>query len=210
MFYDLIIVARSEGSLIQMTQDCIDSCGADRVILVETGQKTDYRGVDVYLSYYGAFNYNHCLNLGLEYAKGDVHVLANNDLIFHDWKTIGDDMINNGFGSASAWFKGCGFPQGDFIYEGYDIAIHLTGWCLFVTSETIKKIGKLNEGVDFWYSDNVYAEQLKKEGIRHGLFCNARVDHLESKTLNTMSVKIKRQYSIGQLSKYKLCQTKRK
>ena len=42
-------------------------------------------------------------------------------------ETIGEDMINNGFDSASAWFNGCQLPQGEFIYKGYDIAHHVSG-----------------------------------------------------------------------------------
>ena len=120
-------------------------------------------------------------------------------------------MINNGFDCASAWFNGCQFPQGDFIYEGYEIAYHVSGWCLFITKEAYKKIGKLDERVDFWYSDNLYANQLKEHGLRHGLFCNARVDHICSQTLNTMPMKIKREYSLGQLAKYNnLCKKQEK
>ena len=53
--------------------------------------------------------------------------------------------MNNGFDSGSAWFNGSPFPQGEFIYTGYDIAVHLTGWCLFITKEAYKKIGKIGE-----------------------------------------------------------------
>lgn len=210
MTYDLIIVARSTSPrLIQMTQNCIDSAGADNVVLVETGNDTKYSGVNTYIQYEGGFNYNRALNRGLEVSKCDVKILANNDLIFYDWRSIGDDMINNGFDSASAWFKGSHFPQGDFVYEGYGVATHLLGWCIFITKEAINKIGKLDESVDFWYSDNVYADQLKANGLKHGLFCNARVDHVGSQTLSTMPMKIKREYSLGQLAKYKSCERKR-
>ena len=45
MFYDLIIVSRSTTpKLIQMTQNCIDSAGADNVILVETGNRYILQG----------------------------------------------------------------------------------------------------------------------------------------------------------------------
>lgn len=205
MFYDLIIVARSTSeTLIRMTQECIDSAEADRVILVETGTvNTNYQNVNVTIIYDGEFNYNRALNLGLKEAKGDIHILANNDLIFYDYRDIGNSMLLYGFGSGSAWFTGSRFPKGDFIYEGYYIAEHLTGWCLFITAEALNKIGSLNEDVDFWYSDNIYAEQLRKAGIRHGLFCNARVDHLGSKTLKTMPINIQRRYSMGQFTKYK-------
>jgi len=211
MTYDLIIVAKSSTpALIQMTQNCIDSAKADNVILVETGTKgTNYSNVDTTIHYEGDFNYNRALNMGLEVTKCDVHILANNDLIFYDWRSIGEDMINNGFDSASAWFTGSRFPQGDFIYEGFAIAEHLTGWLIFITHEALRKIGKLDESVDFWYSDNVYALQLKKHGLRHGLFCNARVDHIGNQTLNTVPLRLKRYFSQGQLAKFNYAQRQR-
>jgi hypothetical protein len=193
-----------------MTQDCINSAGADNVILVETGLFHQYTGVDTFIPFQGAFNYNRALNMGLAYAKGDIHILANNDLIFHEgWRSIGSDMVANGFNSGSAWFKGSHFPQGNHVYVGYEIAVHLTGWCIFITKETWMIIDQLDESVDFWYSDNLYADQLKKYGLRHGLFCNVRVDHLGTQTLNIMPMKIKRLYSIGQLAKYESCRKRK-
>ena len=210
MTYDLIIVTRSTTDYLRgMTQRCIYSAKADRVIIVETGQTVAYDNIDVYAQFPGKFNYNACLNWGLEFAENDIHILANNDLIFYDYRSIGYHMTENGFASGSAWYKGCQLPQGDFIYEGDDVGNRLTGWCIFITKETFKKIGLLDEGVDFWYSDNLYADQLRKHGLRHGLFCNARVDHIGNQTLNTMPVRVKRDYSVGQLSKYQLCRKRK-
>lgn len=210
MKYDLIIVTRSTTDhLVEMTQACIDSARADRVIVVETGQVVSYKNIDVYTQFPGKFNYNACLNWGLEFAENDIHILANNDLVFHKYHSIGYHMKENGFDSGSAWYKGCMVPQGDYIYPGYEVGFTLTGWCIFITKETYKKIGLLDEGVDFWYSDNLYAEQLKKHNLKHGLFCNTQVDHLTNQTLNTMPLKLKREYSIGQLAKYESCRKRK-
>ena len=106
MTYDLIIVSKSDSDLIQMTEQCIASAcqdGADlNVIVIETGNPYKY-DVDKIIEYNGEFNYNRALNIGLKYAKGDVHILANNDLIFHKgWSRIGDMMKEYGYHSASA------------------------------------------------------------------------------------------------------------
>lgn len=213
MFYDLIIVSKSSTKrLQQVTQQTIDSARKDcdlNVIIIETsGLQVEYNCVDIYVQYTGQFNYNRALNQGLQYAKGDIHILANNDLIFHPgWSEIGELMILNGFGSASALSqepRQRGFKRGDYIYEGYNIGTHLCGWCIFVTRETINKIGKLDESFDFWYSDNVYAEQLKKAGIRHGLFCNAQVDHITSVTLKTLSSREQRRYSFMAMNRWRM------
>jgi hypothetical protein len=196
--YDLIIVSKSENSrLQQITQNCIDSARQDcdiNVILIETGSVLfDFRGIDKVIQYTEPFNYNRALNYGLRECTGDIHLLANNDLIFHkDWSKIGEVMTEYGFDSASILSndrRQRNFKRGEYIYEGYNVGTLLTGWLIFVTKNCIAKIGKLDEKHEFWYSDNVYAEQLKRAGIKHVLYCGAQVDHLESSTLRTLSFK---------------------
>lgn len=209
MYYDLIIVTQSKGDLIQVTQNCIDSARQDEpnmnVIIVETGNPYKY-DVDRIIPYNGPFSYNRALNLGLKYAKGDVHILANNDLIFHKgWSVTGDAMKRNGYHSASALSQDprqSHFQRGDFVYEGYSIGQHLTGWCIFADQFCIQEIGKLDDAVSFWYSDDLYACQLKAAKIRHGLFCNVQVDHITSATLRVQSSSIQRQYQRGEFHKF--------
>lgn len=212
MKYDLIIVTRTTTKeLASVTQNCIDSAlkdGADvNVIIVETGPAiVPYRGADDYILYDGVFIYNRALNLGLKKAKGDVHILANNDIIFHKgWSEIGDLMLLNKFDSASALSadrRQRHMKRGDWIYEGYIIGTHITGWCIFATKHCIETIGLLNESFEFWFSDNVYADQLGAAGLRHGLFCNIQVDHITSCTLRTMSPAVQRRYSHGATPRY--------
>jgi hypothetical protein len=209
MTYDLIIVSQSKGDLIQVTQNCIDSTRLEdtdlNIIVVETGNPYKY-DVDKIIEYNGAFNYNRALNLGLKHVKGDIHILANNDIIFHKgWSKIGEQMKQNGFESASALsndHRQRSFERGDFIYEGYNIGVYVTGWCIFITKEALRKIGKLDESFEFWYSDDVYADQLKAHGLHHGLFCNIQIDHLGSKTLKTLPFRDQRRYSVNSLHKY--------
>jgi|WetSurMetagenome_2_1015567.scaffolds.fasta_scaffold32708_4 hypothetical protein len=209
MSYDLIIVSQSAGELINITQRCIDSARADtddiNVILIETGQPYIYKGVDKFINYNGQFCYNRALNMGLKYAINDVHILANNDLIFqHGWSKIGELMKINGYHSASC-ISGhqVQFQRGDLVYESYDVGYVLTGWCLFVDRYCIEQIGKLDESVSFWYSDNLYACQIKAVGIKHGLFTNCQVDHMASQTLKKQPSRLQRQYQLGELSKFK-------
>ena len=210
MTYDLIIIVKSGLDRIhQITQHCINTCRADadvNVILVETsGLQRSYEGVNRTIMYQGAFNYNRALNLGLEYAEGDVHILANNDLVFHKgWSQIGELMWANNLESASALSQSPqqkAFERGDYIYVGYDVGLHISGWCLFLSKEGHQKIGKLDETYDFWYSDNAYADQLREHGIRHGIFCNIFIDHITSVTLKTIPWRDRHRYSIGQRNK---------
>jgi hypothetical protein len=208
MSYDLIIVTQSNGNLIGITQQCINTArtdGADmNVILVETGQPYKYEGVDKIIEYNGVFNYNRALNMGLKYVQNEMYILANNDLIFQPgWSKIGDLMKINGYHSGSC-ISGhlTQFQRGDLVYEGYQVGYILTGWCLFVDKYCMDKIGKLDETVSFWFSDNLYACQIKAAGIKHGLFTNCQIDHMASQTLNKQPSRLQRQYQIGELHKF--------
>jgi hypothetical protein len=207
MSYDLIIISQSTGSLSQVTQRCIDSAREDcadlNIIVVETGQPFKY-DVDKIIEYNGEFNYNRALNIGLVYAKKEIHILANNDIVFQKgWSKIGDLMKANDYHSASC-ISGhqSQFQRGDLVYEGYQVGYILTGWCLFVDDYCLQKIGKLDETVSFWFSDDLYAWQIKAEGIKHGLFTNCFIDHLASQTLNKQSSRLQRYYQIGELKKF--------
>ncbi|MEN6568990.1 MAG: hypothetical protein ABFC18_03155 [Rikenellaceae bacterium] len=212
MKYDLIIVASSSTKrLIELTQSCIDSARVDNsdlnIIIVETFQKYNYEGCTI-IPYKGEFNYNKCLNLGLQHAQGDYHILANNDIYFHKgWSEIGYLMQNNGYESACAisdYHYKKGIEHGDYVYEGYDIGILLCGWCIFVSRKCIQMIGKLDESFEFWHSDNVYGDQLHALGIKHVLFCNIQVDHVASQTLKTLPFRKQRKYSWDSVRKYQL------
>lgn len=75
------------------------------------------------------------------------------------------------------------FKRGDFAYEGYDICLYVTGWCLFVDAKVWDMIGDLDTTYQFWYSDDQYVYQLKLKGIKHYLICNVVVNHYISRTL---------------------------
>lgn len=210
MTYDLIIIACSSNDrLIDITRRCIDSAAdeCDNIIIVETFPIIhEYKDCTI-IQYKEAFNYNRALNQGIKYSENECLILANNDLLFYPgWSRIGPQMVANNFGSASAlsqFHLQKGYEMGDYVYEGYAIEYLLTGWCIFALRSTIEKIGSLNEQFDFWYSDNVYTDQIKQAGIRHGLFCNVRVDHLTSATLKTLSYRKQRKYSFDNIRKYK-------
>jgi hypothetical protein len=207
MSYDLIIITQSVDGLINITQNCINSARIDgtelNVIIVETGQPYIYKGVNKFIEYNGEFNYNRALNMGLKYVKNEVHILANNDLVFHPgWSNIGELMKANGYHSASCMSGNIGYTRGDFLYEGYNIESILTGWCLFVDRYCIEKIGKLDEACTFWFSDNLYACQIRAEGIKHALFCNCQVDHIISQTLKRQPSRVQRQYQMGEFTKF--------
>ncbi len=197
-----MVVASRDKALIDMTQRAIDTCLADgaevNVILIETFAEHKYRGVNKLVLYDEPFNYNHCLNTGLKYRKNDIQILANNDLLFlKGWSEIGDVMKENGILSASALSES---PQhrlmkkGYYAYRGYEVGLFFTGWCLFQDAKVWDKINKLDERFEFWYSDNIHAEQLQKAKIEHWLLCCAQVNHVTSQTLNKVDRQTRTRY----------------
>jgi len=206
MSYDLIIISQSTGRLIAFTQQCIDSARQDgaeiNIIVVETGPEYKY-DVDTIIQYDGQFNYNRALNMGLEHAKNEIHILANNDIVFYPgWSVIGELMKLNGYHSASALEGRQKFEQGDYVYDSYIVGNGINGWCIFLDDYCLEKIGGLDESVAFWYSDNLYGCQIKAAGIQHGLFTGVRVDHLKNKTLNKQPSRLRRYYQIGEENKF--------
>ncbi len=202
--YDLIIVAKSDNeNLVQITKNCIESARKEcdlNVVVVETGKGYPYDAEII--KYKGAFNYNRALNIGINGSEADILILANNDIIFHPgWSAIGFLMKEYGFDSASALsndIRHKGLRNGNFVYPGYEIGRHITGWCIFLTREGYQKIGKLDESVKFWYSDDIYALQLKQAGLKHGLFTGIKIDHMTSQTYKTLNHSKQIEYSMGQ------------
>lgn len=185
---DIIIVADSSIlNLRRMTDIGIQTCirsepNLNLNIYVIDGNKETrgFRNAQTII-YEGDFNYNRCLNIGLQYCSSDYIAFCNNDLLYNwHWLTNIIYWFDRGYHSASPNPKTMGEKA---IREGYRIQKEVLGWCIVCTSKLIKKIGKLDEVCKFWYSDNVYAEQIKRAGFKHILVNDSYVKHLGSKTL---------------------------
>jgi GT2 family glycosyltransferase len=147
-------------------------------VVEQTKQKTPYKNATT-LYYDFPFNYNACLNVGIQASKSPYVALCNNDLVFY--KGWGENIIKalQGYKSASPSTK---FFEG--IRLGYKIEKEVLGWCIVVRREIFEEIGELDTPCTFWYSDNVYADQLKRAKIQHALVGNSVVRHMTSVTLN--------------------------
>ena len=135
------------------------------------------------------FNYNHALNQGIAIAKNEWVILANNDLLFT--KNFMTEIINvnelhpeiksfSPWNAMYSWHQRI-FPTAEAIMEGYRIGHEMAGWCI-VAKRSIFDTIALNESVEFWFSDNVYADKLQRYNIRHALVRDSIVNHLVSQT----------------------------
>lgn len=198
MTYDIVLIVKSsEPELISMTQDCINSLrNVEReikfnIIIVETFDYHPYKSINMQLHYpEPVFNYNKALNVAIPFCKNKYILFCNNDLIFHRGF---DKALQLGFDVGYMSLS----PLNDERYrviksglflEGYRVGSRIMGWCIAVDRDIFKAIGKFDEGVEFWYSDHLYAHQIKKAGIKHALCVDSFVEHLENKTLNLCDI----------------------
>lgn len=216
---DLVFVSNSiDLSLWEMTRNAIrtgmQNAGMEvgTIVTIEQNRYIIKQPTGKTIHYDFPFNYNKCLNLGKFVCNNSSHLhsskrkskskyiaFCNNDLYFEsNWaRNAVRAMKEYGYLSVS--------PTSKHIFsgviEGYTIGRQLLGWCIIVDTCIFDKIGKFDESVNFWYSDDVYAHQLRKAGIKHALVGNSRVIHLLSRTMKKLKPKQRIRYMSRQ--KYK-------
>ena len=124
------------------------------------------------------------MNIGRRLGSSPYVALCNSDLTYEEnWATnMIEQMEIHNAPSASPW---CPQTQGTNenhihnVYVGNRVRTELAGWCIVQKREIYKIIEDLNEGVSFWYSDNIYADELGMRGIRHILVPTSVVNHHE-------------------------------
>ncbi len=197
MQIDVVILSNAKtAELKAITQQAINSCLQSEteiefnVIVIEQNPNVFYENCK---TYYDAseFNYNKFLNKGIELGSAQYIALCNNDLVFNsDWcSTIVAAMKKYNLLSACPvcpHVQKYRMPLTEEIYLGYRNSHEVSGWCIVINRDILKVIGKLDEGFPFWFADNVYSEQLKKHGVAHALVTGSVVEHLGSRTLNTL------------------------
>lgn len=207
MDISIIIVSSAKNKeLYKMTQNAIDlafnASNLKKEIIVVESENVKYNNVDKQLSSNNmSLNYNKFLNMGINVSTSEYIALCNNDLLFYEnWDIkIISAMKENNILSASPFniVYENNYVNNDIIY-GYKIGKIICGWCIVVNKKVFEIISELNEGVEFWYSDNLYAKQLEKNKIKHALIKNSCVRHLHSKTLSTLSYIDKKKYTTNQ------------
>ncbi len=185
---DIVIVTNSKiGYIWSMTRNAIRTARQNagmkigKVVVVEECLTARPQSDTKMLYYDFEFNYNKCLNLGFSVCQSKYVAFCNNDLYFEtNWaKNAIKAMQSHGYLSVSPSPK----HQHSGIVPGYKVGKQLLGWCIIVDRVVMEMIGGFDDPVNFWYSDNVYAEQLKAAGIKHALVGSSRVRHLTSMSL---------------------------
>lgn len=204
---DILIIAASKNEeLIEMTQNAINTCyesrGEFNIIVVETFKRHRYKNAKTLDYIRKKFNYNKTINYALKKTDGYFVGVFNNDVVFHrNWFK----ELRKGFEKYDCLSPRCEKSNKKSIgfKEGYKLRVHLNGWAIVFRRSIIDKIGKINEDVEFWRSDDAFAQQLKTHNIKHALVSESIVNHLDSKTLNTLEAKEQKRLTYDQFHKYK-------
>jgi hypothetical protein len=203
-----------DESLRKLTQTTIDSLhdsstiNTFRVLIYEQNKNVSYQNAEtIYYDY--PFIYNKVMNDGISKAKTDWILLSNNDVFYRkNWLEEMQPAIDMGYLSLSplseVWHKKHGILRGERLMGGYAVGYYFCGWSLLCHKKVFKTIGKLNEGVNFFFSDNIMAEQLKFHGIKHGLICCSMADHNESTTLRKMDKRVQNELMWSQRKNFEI------
>ncbi len=196
MLIDVVMPSLSLPIHHEMVRQCILSLRESEksiifnVMLIESANELVNLGQDTTLAFdLPTYNFHHAINLGLKASESEWVVLANNDLLFFPgWMSAILECKKDypHIESFSSWEpvshpRHFGKPPYPKVILGYDTSKTLAGWCLTTTKKVLNTI-ELSEQVTHWYSDNNYADELKKYNFVHALVTNSHVRHLESQT----------------------------
>ena len=166
------------------------------VVMEQNARAERFELADETIVYTFPFNYNKVLNEGAKRTHGEYVLLANNDLIYCDG--FADALLRvfkAGYKSLSPTSPSQSSYSPQMVIEGYGINSVLNGWCIAAERKMLESIGYLDESVVFWYSDNIYACQLKHAHIKHARVSNSYVFHLGSSTLKKADSSVKQDYT---------------
>ncbi len=207
MTFDVVILAYSISSeTILLTEAALRSLrGAESTVkfhpvVVESGKFYPYNSTQIFYPR-EPFNYNRACNLALRYTKNPYILFCNNDIIF---KPGFAEVMLREFEEGTLSLSPCSSGKPGGRKWGYRIGHNgeVQGWCIGIDRRLFTIIPEFDEGVDFWYSDHLYAEQLERNNIHHALVYGCGVYHLESRTLDSLCADENYDLTLGQHGKY--------
>ena len=155
------------------------------------------------------FNFNHSLNLGLEAVRPDANyiVFSNNDIELKNnaiTRCISGMEKTNHLVSSPKDLSIVEHQKEYHNISGLQLRKHFLGY-FFVTDRKLwdMHIDDFNEGCDFWYSDNLFLNDLKHHGINSLLVAKGNIVHHISSTLRTYDKETQKEMTYGSHAKFK-------
>jgi len=223
---DVIIISDAKNTeLLNVTKRGLDSLvrssikNTFNIVVVESQKHINYDSYNCYkwdhkvTTFHPTeeFGYNKYLNIGIKMTNSPYVALCNSDLTFKKGWT--EQMISvmekyDAIYSCSPWcpeVHGANDKHLMQIYPGFEIRKHFCGWCILQKRLTYDIIGLIDEGVRFWYSDNILADQLKLAGLSHALVPASIVHHHSNnigKTAETLTAESINSFTNGEYNNY--------
>jgi hypothetical protein len=178
---DSDIAVRRAVTGYSLNKSVVDFC------VVESGKSNITVDVKYYLRPDIPFHYNKYIqyalsSIDLEYY--DAVIISNDDVI--PLPNALDKLSMSGFDSCSPVDPTVNRWKGLWrSVIGYEVEYHVCGWCLYISTKLIKRIGYENlfhDRYHFYLQDVFYAKLLKALGVIHGVVPGSKVIHLEHQT----------------------------
>lgn len=183
----IIPVYTVDKELVKITDKCIktayDTAPGIEIIVVDDGSPIIYKqkhGKKIRLKENRGYSY--AVNRGLEDAEGDILIIGNNDLVFHqNWLEKLLDVLDEGFDVATCWVSdqkdSPKFKVESVIKEG-----GLIGSIFAMTDEVYQDVGGFDQRFRGYYSDRDLQERIDKAGYRVGMNHGLVIDHTAKAT----------------------------
>lgn len=215
MIVDVIMLANgSKGQLRSMTQQAINSIHASEkdiqfeIVVVESVPGVTYKHCKVVYPMQDRFNYNTATLFGLDHIRPEAEyvLFVNNDIkAYQDFaRHLVDALLM--YDSVSP--VNPMMPEHkirETYKEGFNVREIFCGWAFMLKKKTIDEIGAKRmfpSSIEGWYSDNWLSDLLQSKAKKHALVRYSRMDHLESKTLRSVSRSEHDRLTYGQRENY--------
>lgn len=211
MVIDVVILTNSSKEVCEITKRTITSLHDSetnfkfKVHLIDSNEYSskDYEKIVYRYDFINEpFNYNRFLNYAFRNVSSDWIIISNNDIGYErGWfsEIMEIHKLRPDIHSFSPkdpllymkYFSNHFIGGKDLYYESYKVSEAVMGWCLVIKRESLNKLLPFDEIFDMYYQDNDYAENLKKNGIRHALARHSIACHLNTLNIGKSNENIK-------------------
>lgn len=166
-----------DESYVEMTKDCIDSAGeVDELIIVNDGSPITTSFETIWYPENGG--YTKAANTGLELARGDILVLGNNDLLFHDnWLRELTWLLDIGYDVATVWTSDQKVKLEDRIEKDAKF-----GSIFAMKRHVYEAIGGFDPTFRGYFADTDYRLRILDEGFKIGKNLSSVIEHKSKAT----------------------------
>lgn len=164
-----------------------------RIVLVESQKNVKHANVDKQIEYdfskYGKFNYNHALNLGIDFCRrnfqdNDWYCFSNNDVIYSStWLQEISTALQNFPDIESLCPNTNKFFNRKAVSFGYGMRSHLEGCCIMANKRVVDDVLKeFDERFSYYFQDDDYLEIVKRNNVKHAIVLSSIIHHIGSQT----------------------------